>query len=206
MDIHQFKIGDVKDEGELSVPALAKVIKELKIMIHGLPYSGTLIEKNSRQLNIDFDDALFRKLSDNKWSLEKKPRLNMPDLCGDLGNPEADLIVSSNGLHRIKTVIEVEKGNKKTIWFDFIKMWIFIEAKKADFGVLICPVNYAHKLGVWPLFDEALKYKKYLGRFAGVTEKKLNSIGIIGYQQMIKNGSNYTLWDEKEFNRIKKIT
>lgn len=91
-----------------------------------------------------------RKLSDNKWNLEKKPRLNMPDLCGDSGNPEADLIVSPNGLHGIKTVIEIEKGNKKAIWFDFIKNWIFIEAKKADVGVLICPVNYAHKHGVWP--------------------------------------------------------
>jgi hypothetical protein len=61
----------------------------------------------------------------------------------------------------------------------------------------VCPVNYAHKLGVWKLFDEALKYKKYLRRFASVPENKLNHIGIIGYTQVIKNGSKYNYWDKK---------
>ena len=199
----QFKIGEVQYEDNLSIPALTKVIKELKFMLYNLHYSGALSNKNSRQLNIDFDHVLLSKLSDNNWTLEKKPKLNMTDLCGDLGNPEADLIISHKGLDGMKTVVEIEKGNKKTIWFDFIKMWMFIEAKKANLGVLICPINYAHKHAVWNLFDEALKYKEYLRRFAGVPENKMNSIGIIGYQQTIKNGSKYNFWDEKEFNRIK---
>lgn len=77
-------------------------------------------------------------------------------------------------------------------------------SKKADLGILVCPVNYAHKLGVWNLFNEALKYKEYLRHFASAPKNKLNSIGIVGYKQLIKNGNKYNWWDKKEFNRIKK--
>lgn len=172
-------------------------------MLNDLRYSGTLRSSNSKQLDINLDHLLVSKLSKNNWNLEKKPKLNKLVLDEDWGNQEVDLIISSNKFNSTRAVVEIEKGNKKTIWFDFIKMWMFIEAKKADLGVLICPLNYAHKLGVWNLFDEALMYKKYLKCFAGVPENKLNHIGIIGYTQVIKNGSKYNYWDKKEFNRIK---
>jgi hypothetical protein len=133
----QFKIGDVQYEDNLSIPALTKVIKDLKDMLYDLHYSGTLRNNNSRQLDMDFDQVLFSKLSQNNWTLEKRPKLNLPDLGKDLGNPEADFIISSKRLDGKKIVVEIEKGNKKTIWFDFIKMWMFMEAKKADLGIAL---------------------------------------------------------------------
>lgn len=122
----QFKIGDVQYENNLSIPALAKAIEDLKDMLYNLHYSGTLKNNNSRQLDMNFDQVLFGKLSQNNWTLEQSPKLKMPDL----GNPEADFIISSKRLDGKKIVVEIEKGNKKTIWFDFIKMWVFMEAKK----------------------------------------------------------------------------
>ncbi len=104
-----------------------------------------------------------------------------------------------------RTVVEIEKANKKTIWFDFIKLWMFIESKQAKAGILLCPQNYAHTHGVWNLYEEACRYKRYLKRFAGVVDEKLSLIGIVGYRQMIYNGIKYKDWNDEEFNRVKKI-
>ncbi len=91
------------------------------------------------------------------------------------------MIISLTGLHGIKAVIEIEKGNKKTIWFDFIKMWMFIEAKKADFGVLICPVNYAHKLH-W--YEHLLKEQHFT--FSNTNDTRILNIGLMYLIQDLK--------------------
>ncbi len=201
----QFKVGKV-EEDNISISLLSKTVKDLKEMLCDLQYSGTLQNTNSRQLDIHFDGALFSELSKNNWTLEKTPKLNMPNFSEGKGNPEVDLIISSEKLGGKKIVVEIEKGNKKTIWLDFIKMWMFMKAKKADYGLLICPVNYAHKHGEWNLFKEAKNIKKYLERFADVPKNKLNQIGIVGYTQMIKDGRKYKYWNKEEFKKIKKIT
>jgi hypothetical protein len=151
-----------------------------------------------------FDESVLNQFKTQQWIYSENPQVEMSALGEDWGNPKADFIVSPENMNKYRIVIEIEKANKKTIWFDFIKLWMFIESKQAEAGVLLCPVNYSHTHGTWNLFDEACRYKRYLGRFAEVAKEKLNLIAIVGYKQMIKKGLKYKLWDEKEFNTIKK--
>ena len=80
---------------------------------------------------------------------------------------------------------------------------MFIESGQASAGVILCPQNYAHKLGVWKLFDEACRYKKYLLQFAGVTKEKLGFITLLGYEQRIVIDGKSRPWCAEEFKRIK---
>lgn len=200
----KFKIGEIVIETTECDKYLIKAAQKLFNLLKNFEYNGSLREKNSRQLDMHFDESILNKFKTLKWNYSVAPYVDMPALGEDWGNPKADFIISPTNINGYRIVIEIEKANKKTIWFDFIKLWMFIETKQAEAGVLLCPVNYSHTHGTWNLFDEACRYKRYLGRFAGVAKEKLNLIAIVGYKQMIKSGTKYTLWNEKEFNKIKK--
>ncbi len=198
----KFKIGRIDIETTECRRGVAKATQEISDILKHLEYYGTLREKNSRQLDIHFDEAVLIILKSRNWLCEKKPLVDMSSFGENWGNLEADFITMPT--RGCRAVVEIEKANKKTMWFDFIKLWMFIESKQAKAGILICPQNYAHTHGVWNLYEEACRYKRYLKRFAGVKDEKVNQIGIVGYQQMIYIGGKYTDWTDKEFNRVKK--
>ncbi|MHC4396669.1 MAG: hypothetical protein ACYS1A_13540 [Planctomycetota bacterium] len=201
----KFKVGKIKIETDGCKVSVTEATQKLAKLLKNLKYEGTLRESNSRQLNIHFDDALLRKLKKQSWSYSENPSPDMSILGEDWGNPKSDFIAFPFKTDSYRIVVEIEKANKKTIWFDFIKLWMFVEANQAEAGVLLCPFNYSHRHGVWNLFDEACHYKRYLRRFAGVPRKKLDIISIIGYQQMVYVNNKYKPWNDIEFNKIKEV-
>ena len=82
--------------------------------------------------------------------------------------------------------------NKKTIWFDFIKLMMFIGSGAADLGLLLVPRNYAHRTGVWRPFDKARFYKYCLHRFANADTALIKSIAILGYTQEAKVSDSWS--------------
>jgi len=102
------------------------------------------------------------------------------------------------------TVIEIAKSNKKTIWFDLIKILMVIGQNIGHFGLLVVPRNYAHKIGVWDLFREARYYKWCLAQFAKVDSCLLSKIAIIGYTQEARISGNWTKLDSSVVSSIKK--
>ena len=198
-----FKIGKISTEIVDCNKQVVKATNKFVELLKNLDYDGTLRESNSRQLDIHFDEALLNKLLTCDWSYSESPSVDITAIGKEWGKPKSDIIIYPKDLYNYPVVVEIEKANKKTMWFDFIKLWMFIEAKQAKVGILLCPFNYSHRHGVWNLFEEACTYKRYLRRFAGVKKEKLSVVSIIGYQQMIYIDNKFQNWDKKQFNRLK---
>lgn len=97
----------------------------------------------------------------------------------------------------------IEKTNKKTIWFDFIKQLMLIETGDAEFGLLVVPTCYPHARSEWNLYSEAIDYRKYLGEYAGLDGKKLGQLVIIGYGQEVKVGRKWLPYDSDQRRKIR---
>jgi len=97
--------------------------------------------------------------------------------------------------------MEIEKSNKKTLWFDYIKILTKLEEDSNGRGIIMCPTNYAHKVGVWNLYKEAVLYKNHLKRvFSGNT---LNRVAVIGYTQYAYLDGKWKEYDSNIIRRIK---
>jgi hypothetical protein len=55
--------------------------------------------------------------------------------------------------------VETEKTNKKSVWFDLVKLATKVDDRSDRIGIVICPRNYAHKMGTWDLYRDALSYE-----------------------------------------------
>jgi len=198
-----FKVGKVVSDTDGSSPLVCRLARKLAGDLSGLQYFGSIRESNSNQLDVDLDERLCGALEKKGWRCDRNPPLNMSALAENWGRQKADAILTCNSKSEECAVIEIEKSNMKTIWFDFIKLWMFIEAGQAAVGLILCPTNYAHKLDVWNLYDEACRYKRYLHRFAGVPQDKLRLIGLLGFQQLRVVNGTARLWDIRELKRVK---
>jgi hypothetical protein len=154
---------------------VANAIKAIEMM----QFTGTIASAaNSYQINTDFDTAWIAgmaKVAD--WQIAPLPAFGE---LGEIPSIQPDGLLTKHG---VAVAIEVEKSNKKTIWFDIIKILMLVEQHIADFGILLVPRNYAHKLGEWDLFREARFYRWCLLRFARVNPGLLSKLAIIGYTQ-----------------------
>ena len=175
-------------------PTFCAGIKEFVSASEGCEYEGKIKGKaNSFQLTSNVDDRLIHSIG---WgSSQLKPGKELGQLPG----------IKPDGLFDYGTsriLLEVEKTNKKTIWFDLIKMIMLIRSHAAEYGLLVVPRNYCHSLGTWDLYKEAKFYRYCLSHFAGVSDDWLSKIAIVGYtQQMDVNGS----WMELDVKRLKSI-
>lgn len=199
----RFKVGKVVKDTDGCNPIVSRLARVLADHLRNLHYSGTMRQTNSNQLDVDLDERLCAALEKRGWRCDKNPRIDMTALAEDWGRKKADAILTYDSNSQERVVIEIEKSNMKTIWFDFIKLWMFIEAGQGSVGLILCPVNYAHKLDVWDLYEEACRYKRYFHRFAGVPKEKLGLIGLVGFQQLIVVNGTTRLWDTRELKRVK---
>jgi hypothetical protein len=200
----KFIVGKVVKDTVGCRPTVSRLADRLASSLQNFNYHGSVGQTNSKQLNIDFDKPFFTVLETKGWHCERDPMVDMESLGEDWGSPKADAILTHESKKGQRIVLEIEKSNKKTLWFDFIKLLMFIESGHASAGVILCPLNYAHKLGVWNLFEEARRYKKYLLRFAGVAKEKLGLIVLLGYEQrIVSDDGKSKLWDAEESKRIK---
>ncbi len=201
-----FKISETQIYNSKQSKNLRSFAQRIQRSLEKFEYHGILKKANSNQLNLSFDDDICKILQIPKK--DYSPLLNSRKLNDENyinARQKADFIINHSNIPNFPVVVEIEKSNKKTIWFDFIKIWMFIETRQAKAGILICPVNYAHRNGVWNVFDEACKYFNYLKRFAEVPTDKMNKIAIIGYKQDVKINGKYVEWNEDSFRNIKGI-
>jgi len=73
-----------------------------------------------------------------------------------------------------------------------------------QFGLVVAPRNYAHKTGVWHLFDRARFYKYCLYKYANVHIDLIKSIAIVGYTQEAKVSGSWTQLSKDVVIDIKK--
>ena len=97
--------------------------------------------------------------------------------------------------------MEIEKSNKKTLWFDYIKILTQIESDQNSRGIVMSPSNYAHSVGVWDLYKEAVIYKNHLKRvFGGGT---IDRVFVIGYTQYAFIDNDWQEFDSAVVKQIK---
>ena len=152
---------------------------------------------NNCQIMSNFDQCWIKAMNKDGWksaTIDDNMMRDTPDI-------KPDAVLSKDG---VKIVIEIEKTNKKTIWFDLIKIMMHIGGSVVDFGVLVVPQNYAHKNDPpWDLFDEAVKYKSYLLQYAKVDNSLLSKIAIIGYTQEANIDKDWKQFDSSIVTSIK---
>jgi hypothetical protein len=196
-----FRVGKVELCSTDCDTDLCKAMSQLLPIIETLTYSGKTRISNSHQLNIYFDDCLLEALKKAGWLVQSQPKLK--SFGGNsVGQQTADALISHSSMGK-PIVLEIEKANKKTVWFDFIKLWLFIDNRQANSGIIICPFNYVHGHGIWNIFKEACEIKNYLKNVAHVPKMRLESIGIIGYEQMVNIRGKFSAWTDSEFEFIK---
>jgi hypothetical protein len=169
--------------------------------LEGLKFGGGLKNANSKQLDPFLDEAIETELSVQGWPFVSKPVFQRNGEV-DLPGAAADLMFTIP-LTQTRVVVEIEKSNKKTIWFDFIKLWMFLGSAQADAAVLIVPNLYAHSHGEWNLYENARNYLGLLGDVAQVSPDRIAAIAIIGYSQEVWLDGIWLPWDSVACRRIK---
>lgn len=181
---------------------LSAVIK----ILDNMSFDGVIeSEKNSYQMNINFDAIFFKKMRNTGWH-----SISTEDIWDShkVSKMVPDAIMAKDNT---TLVIEIEKSNKWTIWFDFMKIFR-INEDIANFGILIVPRNWPHSNGVYDLFKEARKYLWYINRYGKTEDKILSKIAIIGYTQEVYWNNKWQEWTksiqiqikEKAINELKK--
>jgi hypothetical protein len=105
------------------------------------------------------------------------PRFNLPLPPGV--PQELDFSFSFGG----RTVaVEIEKANREKILRDFLKCHIYLHSG-AHYAVVVLPRNYAHKHGVWDLFDFGVARYNECRTYSFGTADKLGRIVLLGFDQ-----------------------
>jgi len=168
--------------------------------IEMMQFTGTIASAaNAYQVNTDFDTALIARMIEvADWQSALLPALGQ---LGEIPSIQPDGLLRKDD---VTVAIEVEKSNKKTIWFDIIKILMLVQQHAADFGLLLVPRNYAHKHGEWDLFKEARFYRWCLLRFAKVGLDLLSKLAIIGYTQELQVAGNWMRLNSSALTDIKR--
>lgn len=78
--------------------------------------------------------------------------------------------------------VEIEKTNREKILRDILKCHIYLHAG-AHFAVVALPRNYAHKHGVWNLFEFGIERYNECRTYGFGTAEKLGRILLLGFDQ-----------------------
>ena len=179
-------------------PELLKCVESIVKATQGMLFHGIIKSAaNNYQINSNFDSSWIKEVNAAGWKSESLR--NLGNLKG-IPNIQPDAILSKDN---VTIIVEIEKSNKKTIWFDLIKIMMLIGQGVADFGILVGPRNYAHKVGVWDIFSEACDYRWYLAEYAKVDHNLLSRIAIIGYTQEAHISGNWARLDSSVVKSIK---
>lgn len=81
-----------------------------------------------------------------------------------------------------KVAVEIEKANREKILRDLLKCHMYFHAG-ADFALVVLPRNYAHKMGIWNLFDFGIQRIEECRKYGFGTNDKLSRILLLGYTQ-----------------------
>lgn len=179
--------------------AFLKSINQVIEATEGLRFAAMIKSPaNSHQMDLDFDNVWCSSVkATRKWDgipFDAKSLKEIPNI-----KPDSLL---SNGSTVL--AVEIEKSNEMTIWFDLIKIMMLINGEIVQFGLVVAPRNYAHRTGVWDLFDRARFYKFCLYKYANVHMDLIKSIAIVGYTQEAKVSGTWTQLSKDVVIDIKK--
>ncbi len=161
-----------------------------------MEFSVTIKKTNSKQLDSNIDERIVEQLSQHFKVTKLKSELQVQADGEKVG--ELDIVFHDAD---ISYYMEVEKSNKKTLWFDYIKILTKLAEDPKAKGIIMSPTNYAHKVGVWNLYKEAVLYKKHLKRVFG--GDALNRVAVIGYTQYAHLDGHWKEYDSDIIQRIK---
>ena len=178
-------------------PLLKSIQTELANICFSVQPSTTSL---NRQLNSSLDDAIIKHL---KIFGEIETNSIVEDDDGKIGL--LDFVLTLKDSPSVKYYVEIEKTDKKRLWFDFIKILTCLKSDTNGKGLIICPKNYAHSNGVWDLFAEAQNYKTHLERVFEKHSDLLKRVFIIGYEQLYKNpnGKKFARYTSLHYKKIK---
>jgi len=78
--------------------------------------------------------------------------------------------------------VEIEKANREKILRDILKCHMYLHAG-ADFALIVLPRNYAHKHGVWNLFDFGVQRLCECHTYGFGNPDRLGRIALLGFTQ-----------------------
>src|SRR5262245_23662518 len=185
------KIGQVETNSKLAI------IKETAKLIEDLHFTITVGKNNSQQITSDIDSAISKVLA-AKYPLIRDPaQLKVSVNNAIIGEVDLAFQYSDGTI----AYVETEKSNKKTIWFDYVKLVTKIEYESKRVGIIICPKNYAHKVGIWNLYRDALSYGAHLDRLS--TNKSFSRVVVIGYTQFAYFAGKWLPFDSQVIQKLK---
>ena len=127
---------------------------------------------NQGQTDCDFDCALEREL--------QARGANASNLLLPAGVPqELDFAFTFDG-HSV--AVEIEKANREKILRDILKSHIYLQAG-AHYALVVLPRNYAHKHGVWNLFEFGVDRYNECCAYGFGSAEKLGRIALLGFNQ-----------------------
>jgi hypothetical protein len=147
---------------------------------------------NQGQMTSDFDESLARALGEcGAQSFNFQLPESIPQ--------DFDFAFTYNGA---KVAVEIEKANREKILRDILKCHMYLKAG-ADFAVVGLPKNYAHKLGVWDLFDFGVERFSECATYEFGIPDKLSKILLLGFNQYEATSGRLITKREREEMRIK---
>ena len=180
-------------------PELSSCVADTIKATEEMEFDGTIKSSaNNYQVSLDFDDTWVKRMT-GTTAWQDKPLAVPADLL-EIPGIQPDCLLAKNGT---TVVVEIEKANKKTIWFDIIKILMLIGEQAASAGLLLVPRNYAHRRGEWNLFNDARFYRSCLIRFAKVNPELLSKLAIVGYTQEVLINGNWARLDKAVLSDIK---
>ncbi len=127
---------------------------------------------NQGQMDSDFDtklEAALRSLGATPFNLALPAGVSQ----------ELDFAFTFRG----RTVaVEIEKANREKILRDILKSHIYLHAG-AHFALVVLPRNYAHKHGVWNLFEFGVERYDECRAYGFGSPHKLGMIALFGFDQ-----------------------
>ena len=189
-----FKIGNIKtSESNSSLHQIANLFE-------GMKFTVNIKNTNSKQLNSNIDKEVIKTLSQKYTVTTSKKEL----LVEVDGVKVGELDIMFNDEKNNTYYMEIEKSNKKTLWFDYIKILTILKLNQNGRGIVMCPSNYAHSAGVWNIYKEAVIYKNHLKRVFG--DSALNRVSVIGYTQYVFLDNKWQEFDSTIIKQIKLTT
>ena len=182
---------------EIETFPVSSLVSDIARSISELEFDVTIGKNNNKQITSNIDQKITEKIGETYRLLLKDQELMVFEEGEKIGKVDLAFRVGEG-----KTVayVEIEKSNKKTLWFDYVKLASKAQENPHNIGIVICPKNYAHKLGTWNLYKEAVLYRSHLARLTN--NDTLNKITVIGYTQYARfNGK----WKEFSPEIIKQL-
>ncbi len=183
---------------EIETFPISSLVIDIASSISELEFDVNIGRNNNKQITTNIDQKIAEKFGETYRLLRKSQELMVFAEGKDIGKVDLAFRVGDSST---VAYVEIEKSNKKTLWFDYVKLASKAQENPHNIGIVICPKNYAHKLGTWNLYKEAVLYRSHLARLTN--NDTLNRISIIGYTQFARFNGKWKEFSPEIITQLK---